>query len=339
MGIGPLGENLIFLISQPRAGSTLLQRILGAHPDILTRSETWLMLPPLYVARRQVFQPEDEAGHAWSAARDFLASLPNGDEDYLEGVRRMYVYLYDRALSGSSKSRFLDKTPRYYLIIPELCRTFPNARYVLLLRNPLAALMSILRTWASDNWLSLLGLYRFRRDLLDAPRLMIEGVRPLGDRAVVVRYEDLVAGPEPEIRRLCDRLGVSFAPEMIDYGGQDMPAWRFGDLHKVYQHGRPVTDYAEQWRSELNSPQAWRLARDYLDCLGQADVEQMGYAYSDLRQILEAHRPHPIRLWFTLSLEWLLSRPRDQGRKWERRVTRLRWRVSRRLHLGGRLGA
>jgi hypothetical protein len=32
-GIGPRGENLLFLVSQPRAGSTLLQRMLATHPD------------------------------------------------------------------------------------------------------------------------------------------------------------------------------------------------------------------------------------------------------------------------------------------------------------------
>ena len=43
-----LGENLIFIISQPRSGSTLLQRMLSGNKDIKASAETWLMLHPLY---------------------------------------------------------------------------------------------------------------------------------------------------------------------------------------------------------------------------------------------------------------------------------------------------
>ena len=46
-----LGENLVFIISQPKAGSTLLQRLLAGHPDIQTSAETWLMLHPVYGLR------------------------------------------------------------------------------------------------------------------------------------------------------------------------------------------------------------------------------------------------------------------------------------------------
>jgi hypothetical protein len=331
MAIGLLGENLIFLISQPRAGSTLLQRILAGHPQIYTRSESWLMLLPLYMARRQEFQPEDEVGHSWMAVRDFLTTLPNGQEDYLEATRRMYAYLYDRALASSGKTRFLDKTPRYYLILPDLCRTFPNARYIVLLRNPLAVLMSILQTWSSDNWLSLLGLYRFRGDLLEAPRLILEGITLLGDRATVLHYEALVTEPEREIRRLCERLDLEFAPAMIEYRRQELPAWNFGDLKTVNEHERPVADYAERWQAGLTNPQAWRLAHEYLECLGQATVEQLGFSYLELQQSLEASRPPAVRLWFTVSLRWLLNKSRARGRTWERRVNRWQRQISRRL--------
>lgn len=42
------GKNLIFIVSQPRSGSTLLQRILSAHSQICTTSEPWLALPLLW---------------------------------------------------------------------------------------------------------------------------------------------------------------------------------------------------------------------------------------------------------------------------------------------------
>ena len=106
------GDNLIFLISQPRAGSTLLQRMLATHPEIYTTSEPWLMLHPLYALRPEGYEAEYNADWAQSAVRDFLQALPGGEDEYLEGVRRMYTYLYERAFAGSGKRYFLDKTPR-----------------------------------------------------------------------------------------------------------------------------------------------------------------------------------------------------------------------------------
>lgn len=46
-------KNLIFLISLPRSGSTLTQKILGAHSAIYTRSEPWIMLNPLYSLKQE----------------------------------------------------------------------------------------------------------------------------------------------------------------------------------------------------------------------------------------------------------------------------------------------
>ena len=46
-------EQIIFLISQPRSGSTLLQAILGGHPDIHTCSEPWIALPFIYALKEE----------------------------------------------------------------------------------------------------------------------------------------------------------------------------------------------------------------------------------------------------------------------------------------------
>ncbi|MFV1990599.1 MAG: sulfotransferase, partial [Acidimicrobiales bacterium] len=40
-----------FLLSLPRSGSTLLQRLLGAHSMVATVAEPWLLIPPLYALR------------------------------------------------------------------------------------------------------------------------------------------------------------------------------------------------------------------------------------------------------------------------------------------------
>lgn len=321
MSMGLQGENLIFIISQPRAGSTLLQRILGSHPDVHTVSEPWLMLHPLYALKPDGYQAEYGADLAQKAVQGFLKKLPGGEDEYIEGVRRMYAYLYERALAHSGKRYFVDKTPRYYFVIPELYRTFPKAHYIILLRDPLAVLCSVLKTWVKEDWFR---LYLFKHDLIQAPRLLLEGVEFLGKRGVVVQYEQLVRDSETEVQRICNRVGVGFVPEMIEYGRSNLQHWRFGDQEEVYKHSRPASENLEKWWQALADPQVWRLANDYLQFLGQETVKQMGYPYEELWGALEAHRPRPFRLRFTFSLSYLLGRPVNERNRWERGVVRLK---------------
>ncbi len=320
MKIGTKGEGLIFVISQPRAGSTLLQRMLAGHPDIHTVGEPWLMLYPLYALRQQGYDAEYSAPTARPAVHEFLSTLPNGEEEYIEGVRRMCAHLYGCALEASGKRYFLDKTPRYYLIIPELFRTFPAARYIILLRNPLSMLGSILDTWIKNQWS---WIYYFKNDLMRAPRLLLEGASLCGERGLVIHYEQLVTDPENEMRRICRMLGEDFTPEMVEYNRHNLQHWQYGDQKGVYEHTRPDARHTQKWVEGVHDPQVWRLSRDYLEWLGRETVEQMGYAYTELEQTLAEHRPNRARLWLTFPLAWYLEEQMENRRKWERGVARL----------------
>lgn len=279
---GGEGENLIFVISQPRAGSTMLQKVLGAHPEIHTVSEPWIALHPLFALRSTGVATDYDSTLARTAAEEFLAKLPEGEDAYWVGVRRMLNHLYGRALEESGKRIFLDKTPRYYFAIPELRHVFPRARFVFLLRNPLAVLASILDTWVGND--DAARFRPFRHDLVAAPSLLVSGIRSLGRAAIVARYEELASEPEAAIRRLCSRLGIGFYPEMIEYGAAaGGEKWLFGDQSNVYRESRPVPDYAGRWRSVLGMSPVWEgWARAYLAALGPALVRDLGYDYAGL---------------------------------------------------------
>ena len=319
-----LGENLIFLISQPRSGSTLLQRILGGHPAIHTLPEPWLMLHSLYALRSEGYEAEYDASLAMRARLDFIQALPDGEEDYLHGIRQMFVYLYQKALTGLNKRYFLDKTPRYYFILPELMRTFPQAHYIVLLRNPIAVLNSLLNRWT----LFLLNLYK--HDLLRAPCLLLQGIELLDDRCIVIHYERLVANPESELQRLCEWLDVDFKPEIVEYGRLETRQGQFGDQEGVPQYTHPVTENREKWIQALHYPQRWRLADEYLQWLGPETISRMGYSYNELQQTVARHQPHCLRLWSTFSLSRLLDTPVHENSKWRYRLARLTRSIRRR---------
>ncbi|MBN1815504.1 MAG: sulfotransferase [Anaerolineae bacterium] len=328
MKVGLQGENLLFLISQPRAGSTLLQRILGSHPEIHTVGEPWLMLHPLYALRSDGHTAEYGASQAHTALQTFLESLPGGEEEYIRALRKMCAHLYQCSLDASHKRLFLDKTPRYYLIIPQLARVFPRARFIMMTRNPLSVLASILDTWT--EW-SLLSLAKYKQDLLQAPVLLARGIDLLGEKAIVVHYERLVHDPEDEGQRLCEALGIDFVPEMIQYGRHDLPRWRLGDPHSVYRQARPTTGSVEKWIENLHNPQVWRLASDYLQALDPEVLRRLGYDHHDLAEVLASRQPALPTRWGTFSLAWLLRRPAGQRNRFTRGLV---W-IHRSLHRDG----
>lgn len=306
-------SNIIFLISQPRAGSTLTQRMLGGHADIFTLSEPWLMLHPLYALRESGFLADYETKPARAGVMSFLEYIsPNDHKNskqlYFESIASVYGDLYQKAVSASGKSIFLDKTPRYYNIIPELYSTFPQAKFIILVRNPLAVLCSMISTWTQSHWF---GLRRFKHDLIQAPDLLIKGIETLGEKAIVLHYEELVSDPETAIANLCRDLDISYSSELIDYGNVDTPPWAMGDKKSIHKKKKPDASNADRWIDSLQSAQIWRFANDYLKELGPERIERLGYNYNDLRTTLDKNHPSGIRLLNSLSLTSVLKEYED----------------------------
>jgi hypothetical protein len=243
------------------------------------------MLHPVYALRRTGHSAEYNASVAYTALQDFCEILEDGYQHYLTSLRQMGLYLYGEACRQAGKRLFLDKTPRYYFIIPELSQIFPNARIIILLRNPVAVLSSIINTWVRGNWL-LLGDYYY--DLVVAPRLLLAGIELLKDRAIVVHYEDLVIDPGTQMEHLCRRLEIVFYPEMIEYGNTSASQGRLGDPVGIHRHGRPTTANLDKWQELGKSRQTRYLANMYLQELGPDVVSRLGYDFDRMLAILNS---------------------------------------------------
>jgi Sulfotransferase family len=286
----PLGRRLIFVISQPRSGSTLLQKVLGSHSAIHTLSEPWLALQPLFGLRETGIAADYSARLALIGVQDFLAHLPEGEEAYWQAVRLMLGHLYRRALEESGKRFFLDKTPRYHMILPELRHVFPHAHFVFLVRNPIAVLASVIDTWAPDDCIHCIR--PFRKDLTVAPGRILEAIRRPGGNSTVIHYEDLAAKPAPAVARLCERLRIPFEPAMLEYGrsGAGQARFRYGDTLTVHQKPRPVASRVARWKKTLDSPLRRAWAHGCLQSLGAATVTGLGY---DFDELASAFPPQP----------------------------------------------
>jgi len=281
-------KHLIFLVSQPRSGSTMLQHILGGHHEIHTLPEPWFMLNFVYMFRSKGLEAEYNAKYAYLAFEDFLKRIPNGQESYFEAIRRAAYFLYSKTIESSAKQYFLDKTPRYYFILPELYRFFPGAKFIILIRNPLAVFSSILETNLRGNWAKLFELADRKHDILTAPRLIMKAIQQQKKNTAIVKYEEIVANPRRAIGALCDKLHLPFDVKIIEYGGKlKFTDTTFIDPKSIYKHSKPVKNYSNEWINRLDTAQKVYIARNYLKFLGEEVINGLGYSYKELKDLLD----------------------------------------------------
>lgn len=267
-------ENLVFIVSTPRAGSTLLGAMLASHSAMTCPPEPWLLLP---LATLRSDRVRAHAAYGYEMARDAVRQL--ADENLLDAgcaamVRRIYGELAGRA----GKRIFVDKTPRYFHILPRLDAMFPGAKQIWINRNPLDVMASLKETWSfpiGELVGDVVSPYTF--DATIALRRLADHFDHRTPNQFIVRYEDLAADPEAEARKLCAFLGVDFEAGMLEYGRNTalVGTYRAGSMgdKKVLEHGRAHTKSLGAWKRKLSPEEVGRIVRT----LGPAIFARLGY--------------------------------------------------------------
>ena len=227
----------IFIVGMPRTGTTLVDRILSSHPDVVSvgeRTDFALIL------KRMSGTPSalvlDEATLA--AASDGL-DLAEAGRRYLEAMA---------PLAGGPRS--LDKMPLNVIYAGLIHRALPNARIVCLRRHPMDAALSNYRQLFATRF----PYYDYALGLEDAARYTV-GFERLAehwaaslpaDRYLNFSYEGLVADQEGQTRRLLAHCGLTWDPACLDF----------------HENAAPVaTASAVQVRQPLNAASVGRWKR------------------------------------------------------------------------------
>ena len=306
MSLDTKSARVAFLLSQPRAGSTMTQKILGSHSMIHTQAEPWVLLHPLHsLSMKNIAASYNHKLYARGTAA-FASSLPGGEKEYWSELGDAYSRMYFSILSGKRKTVFLDKTPRYYLVASDLRRMFPDSVVICLIRNPLAVLNSIITTWARSD---LYILSRFRQDLLEAPAIFRGLMQDPPRNTICLRYEDLVLDPERHVSQLCEVLGLPFEPAMLDYNRDTKFA--MGDRKSVDKLSSPDASFRDSWISGLSDPQVWRLQHEYFERLGCELFSELGYDPAAMKSVFLDSKPSDEALMNTISIDELLDNQPD----------------------------
>ena len=117
---------------------------------------------------------------------------------------------FEAYAAAQGKSHWGDKTPLYLRFVDELHAIWPEARFVVLVRDGRDVALSVKRVpfGANNAWAA-------AQTWAHGIRLGQAAERNYPDLVLTVRYEDLVAEPGPQVARLCEFLGLPFEADML----------------------------------------------------------------------------------------------------------------------------
>lgn len=179
--------------------------------------------------------------------------------DYDVAIRKFVVELYDRQCSGN-ELYFLDKTPRYHLIIEDLFRIFPEAKFIFLFREPLHILSSIISTYSKGT---LRKLYTHTVDFKRGISNLSEGFQKHSASSIAVFYEQMIYEPDETFSRIFDYLGLEYNREAYSSFGNIKFQGNLGDPG-YDQKNHLNTESMEKWRSEVVNPIRKKLYKQVL---------------------------------------------------------------------------
>lgn len=236
-----LADAPIFITGMPRTGTTLVDRILSAHPHVHSAGELQAM--PLAIKQlsgtrsRLVIDPETVAAS--------LAFDPHA-------VGRLYLQRANQHRLRAD-GRFIDKLPANFLNIGQIARALPQASIVCLRRHPMDTVWSNYKNLFATTS----AYYFYSYDLIDTAhyyarfdRLMAFWDRLLPGRILQLSYEDLVADQEGESRRLYAHCGLGWTDAALDFHTQTSAV----ATPSAAQVRRPINrDAVARWRAHAEA--------------------------------------------------------------------------------------
>lgn len=237
----------LFIVGLPRSGTTLVDRILASHPQVISRGETTDLAMALMHGAGQVQSKQALVQRA--TALDFSALGAH----------------YCAQLPDSGALRMLDKTPINFLYLGILAKALPQARIVHLRRHPMAACHAMYKTlfrmaypfsYDLDDlaryWLGYAGLMAHWRTLLPAGQML------------EIDYEDLVEHQEAVSRRLLAHAGLDWDPACLHFERNRQPSLTASAAQVRQPIYRSSLDLWRRYAAQL-APVATRLRAAGMD--------------------------------------------------------------------------
>lgn len=208
---GVKSERPVFIVGMPRSGTTLVEQVLAAHPDVYGAGELdmigrlWRGIPD-YVAGANVALPGAFKGLSWFGA-ELLATR----------------YLREIETHSADAKRVVNKMPHNFEHLGLIALMFPQARIIHCRREPMDSCLSIWMQNFNDAHNYSRDLYDLGRYYAQYEKLMAHWKDVLPIPILDVVYEEMVSDQEGISRKVVDFLGLPWDPRCLEFYKVDRP--------------------------------------------------------------------------------------------------------------------
>jgi hypothetical protein len=282
---------LFFIVGRPRSGTTLLRVLFEAHPNVLIPPESPFIIS-LYKKYGKVSSWNETLikefcedlfkqryFDKWLISKEALykSLLEMKGENTFQTLVRKVCLTYSSVFDKEEILFIGDKNPAYSLFIHRIHKLFPEAKIIHITRD------------YRDNYLSLikvnfevpivpLVIYRWKFALHRMWKLKKKNP----DLVYSLKYEDLASDPGDQFRDICNFLGISYDPSVMNFYQKK------SDVEKAYAGSEEISQVHQSlfnpistvrmnlWQKEMSGRDI-RVA----DLVAGKSAEEAGYRRKD----------------------------------------------------------
>lgn len=226
-----------------RSGTTLLTRVLSAHPSIFIQNE--LDLPKVF---------EDSSSN----------------ESVINGIKKQLYVEADTSLDDKLNQQpellWGLKDPQLTEYIDVLRGFLPESKFIIIVRDGRGVTNSYMENKWGLGTNAYYGALRWKREVEQQLAFMAESP----ENFLFIRYEDLIDNLEEQVEKVCTFLGQKISDKMLNYEQQ---ASDYGKQREnINTFKKPDKKLAEKWRSRLS-----RFEINVVEHVAGELLEQLGY--------------------------------------------------------------
>ena len=286
------GTTRIIILGSPRSGTSLLSRMINAHPSIGVPQESHVynqffdlrhLYGPLTERENQVRLLNDICSFGfvrhWSPAPVVSDAINRISGPGFGAVFDALMVSW-AVLQGNSG--WGEKTPHHINYVDPLLASFPDAKIVHIVRDPRDACMSMIRARfgpknpfaAAAEWCGYLE--KIRRIMARYPEI----------DTVSIRYEDLLADPTGTLQRVCRIIGIEYAESMLRFY-EEKNLYDTDHVNRINLQQPIIKENAGKWRVDTDVKSIKLIERIATPCMLEYGYEA---AHRDLPALSKERR-------------------------------------------------
>jgi len=276
-------EPPIFIVGNPRSGTTLLAVLIDRHSEISIPPETHYYDQFVHEYRHNLssYTKEEMVFNVLKNERIKDLNLENQEilkqfSNYPPSQANLLRSILESYSIKRNKKKFGEKTPMHFSHVDEIITDFPDAKIICIIRDGRDSILSILNTpWG----------------LADAPRRLeqlciiwrenaksiFKYLNKYPNNFILVKYEKLLLNPEKELRKICEFVEINYENRLLDNNVQTdvVPQWE-ADWKSNSQKNIDASRI-EAWRNIKNQDKIW-----VMNIMMGKMLKKHGYRYTQL---------------------------------------------------------